>query len=413
MGKNELANNEARCYNRGVKREVHTMQPSKALQTFTAGLAVGLSKPMAGYLHDMVFGISAGHSAMLSEIGRTLAEDADLITTEMRLSRNLANRNMDESAVRVLYLKAVKPFVRDAVVALDFSEIRKEYSEKQEWLCSIWDSSHSEKARGYWLLNIEAIDGDGRHFPLWLEPFSQMAPEYKSQAAVVQNGIQQVASYVGKRCVWVLDRGFDGSRYIEMMEAAGITYCVRQVGKRTVIGEDGRPISTAAIADATPTPHLGKWRYTRKGREYPQFFRYSSALVTFPKDGVLRRLIVVRIPEHKRPLMLLTNDLRDTPGALLRTVVAYLKRWGIEESTRLVKQVFDIENVRAMSFAGIRRLVLFAYLPYGFLCLFAKRAGKRALKALLGAYKSFGDTPRFVYYRLSSAIALVLSRSGP
>jgi hypothetical protein len=95
------------------------MQPSKALQEFTGNLATGQSKPMTGYLRDMIFGISASHSAMLSEVGRALGEDADLITTEMRLSRNLANRNLDESAVRNLYLDAVKPFVREATIALD------------------------------------------------------------------------------------------------------------------------------------------------------------------------------------------------------------------------------------------------------------------------------------------------------
>jgi hypothetical protein len=46
------------------------MQASKALQRFTGELGVGQSKPMAGYLRDMLFGISASHSAMLSEIGR-------------------------------------------------------------------------------------------------------------------------------------------------------------------------------------------------------------------------------------------------------------------------------------------------------------------------------------------------------
>lgn len=64
------------------------------------------------------------------------------------------------------------------------------------------------------------------------------------------------------------------------------------------------------------------------------------------------------------------------------------------------------------SFAGIKRLTLFAYLAYGFLCLFARRAGKRALRAILGAYKSFGRTPHFAYYRLASAIALLI-RAGP
>ena len=130
----------------------------------------------------------------------------------------------------------------------------------------------------------------------------------------------------------------------------------------------------------------------------------------FRKDGKKRRLIVVWVGGREKPIMLLTNSLT---GSALRFVIAYLKRWGIEEGTRLVKQIFDLENVRAMSFAGIRRLTLFAYLAYGFLCLFAKRAGKAALQSLLGLYKSFGDTPHFLYYRLAQAMSLSLLRAGP
>ena len=113
--------------------------------------------------------------------------------------RNLSNRNLNEDAVREQYLSAVEPFIQDAVIALDFSEIRKDYSEKQEWLCDIWDNSRKEKARGYWLLNIEAVDGEGKHFPLWLEPFSQVAEGYKSQAHVVKRGMQRVASHAAGR----------------------------------------------------------------------------------------------------------------------------------------------------------------------------------------------------------------------
>ena len=322
--------------------------------------------------------------------------------------RNLSNRNLNEDAVREQYLSAVEPFIQDAVIALDFSEIRKDYSEKQEWLCDIWDNSRKEKARGYWLLNIEAVDGEGKHFPLWLEPFSQVAEGYKSQAHVVKRGMQRVASHAGKDCVWVLDRGFDGTGYVQMLEDAGLIYCIRQVGKRNVIDSHGELLSTAALAEQVETPHRGTWRQVKDGKEYPHSFRYGSRIVTFPKDGRKRRLIVVR-SGNRAPMMLLTNALN---GSARRYVIAYLKRWGIEEGTRLVKQIFDLENVRAMSFAGIRRLTLFAYLAYGFLFLFAKRIGKDGLR-FVPLYKSFGETPHFLYYRLAWAVSLALLRAGP
>lgn len=391
------------------------MKPSKMLSSFMQAISEGFSKPMKGYVRDMLFGISVGRSTMLSEIGRSLGEEADLITTEMRLSRNLVNRNLDEEPMRERYLEAVSPFVQNAVVALDFSEIRKEYAQKQEWLCGIWDDTRKEKAYGYWLLNVEAIDGTGKHFPLWLEPFSQNAPGYKSQAAVVENGIRQVAEHTGKNCVWVLDRGFDGGNYIEILERAGLTYCVRQTGRRKVIAENGQPALTVEIAERVETPHIGKWRVVEKGREFPVLFHYGSARITFPSDGKARQLIVVRVGKHQRPLMLLTNSMAHSVAAIEKIAIAYFKRWGIEEGTRLVKQIFDLENVRAMSFAGIRRVVLFAYLAYGFLCLFARRAGKTALRLALRFYKSFTPKtpPHFIYYRLAHALALMFLSEGP
>jgi Transposase DDE domain len=391
------------------------MKVSKMMAEFSSKIGAGHSKPMMGYVREMLYGIATGRSTMLSDIGRSLGEDADLITTEMRLSRNLANRNLDDSAMRAHYLEAVKPFVADAVVALDFSEIRKDFSQKQEWLCDIWDNSVKEKAQGYWLLNIEAIDGEERHFPLWLEPFSQNAPEYKSQACTVENALRHVAAVTGKRCIWVLDRGFDGEKYIHMLEAAGVTYGIRQVGKRHVRTDTGRLASTAEIAATMETPHIGKWRAVSHGREYPMLFHYGSTRIEFPKDGTTRQLIVVRIAGHKNPLMILTNSLTRKPEAILKIAIAYFKRWGIEEATRLVKQVFELENVRAMSFAGIQRITLFASLAYGFLCLFAKRAGKTALALALRFYKSFTPNvpPHFIYYRLAHSLAAMLLCEGP
>jgi Transposase DDE domain len=391
------------------------MKPSNMLKEFSNTVSMGQSKPMIGYVRDMLFGVSIGRSVMLSEIGRSLGEDADLITTEMRLSRNLVNANLNEAPLRERYLNAVEPFVQNAVVALDFSEIRKDYSEKQEWLCGIWDDTRKEQGIGYWLLNIEAIDGERRHFPLWLEPFSQNAPGYKSQASVVENGIRNVAAHTGKRCIWVLDRGFDGANYISILESFGLTYCVRQTGRRKVLTEDGTPALTSDIAQKTETPHMGTYSSVSKGREYPFVFRYGTARITFPADGKTRQLIVVRVRNHVKPLMLLTNSTAKTPDAIIKIIVAYFRRWGIEEGTRLVKQIFDLENVRAMSFAGIRRIALFAYLAYGFLCLFARKAGKTALRLVLRFYKSFTPKmpPHFIYYRLAHALAMMFASEGP
>lgn len=44
------------------------MKPSKMLSSFMQALSEGFSKPMKGYVRDMLFGISVGRSTMLSEM---------------------------------------------------------------------------------------------------------------------------------------------------------------------------------------------------------------------------------------------------------------------------------------------------------------------------------------------------------
>lgn len=88
-----LTNNNRLLYS-ALRNGGRKMKPSKMLSSFMQELSEGFSKPMKGYVWDMLFGISVGRSAMLSEIGRSLSEEADLITTEMRLSRNLESRHL-------------------------------------------------------------------------------------------------------------------------------------------------------------------------------------------------------------------------------------------------------------------------------------------------------------------------------
>ena len=52
----------------------------------------------------------------------------------------------------------------------------------------------------------------------------------------------------------------------------------------------------------------------------------------------------------------------------------------------------------------------------GFLCLFARKAGKTAMRLALGFYKSFTPNvpPHFIYYRLANSLAaLFLSEGSP
>jgi hypothetical protein len=63
------------------------------LTKFCSELCAGLSKPLTGFVSQMLFGIQSSQDVKLSNISRSLQEEISLIRTEKRLSRNLRARN--------------------------------------------------------------------------------------------------------------------------------------------------------------------------------------------------------------------------------------------------------------------------------------------------------------------------------
>jgi len=59
------------------------------LTKFSSELCASLSKPLAKFVSQMLFGIQASQDVKLSNIARALKEGISLIDTEKRLSRNL------------------------------------------------------------------------------------------------------------------------------------------------------------------------------------------------------------------------------------------------------------------------------------------------------------------------------------
>ena len=59
------------------------------LTSFSSKISRGLKRPQQKFIHQMIYGILAGNKLHLSEIARSLKEEATLKKTIDRLSRNL------------------------------------------------------------------------------------------------------------------------------------------------------------------------------------------------------------------------------------------------------------------------------------------------------------------------------------
>ena len=92
----------------------------------------------------MIYGIQASRDVKLTSIARTIDEDIPLIQTVTRLSGQIKSKDLTFKIGERL-IEEAKPFIqKDTVLALDLSDISKEYCEKQEGLAPVRDGSTGE-----------------------------------------------------------------------------------------------------------------------------------------------------------------------------------------------------------------------------------------------------------------------------
>jgi len=382
------------------------MKISHKLAQFAAEMGRGCSRPLYKFIRDMLTGMVAKKSIMLSDIGRALNEPTDLLYTEKRLSRNLCHGDMGDSEIRERYLETATADTKGAIVAFDLSEIKKEYAKDMPYLAGVYDASNKATATGYWLTMCEAIRTDGKHIPLWLKAYSQKTPGFVSENAEIIEALRSISNHTDRSAVWVFDRGFDRPKLMDACDGFGITYVIRQIGKRTIVGPDGEESHTYEIASTVKMPYRFAWRSIRHGKAIPIEYQCGSAIVTF-RDGRRMQLLVMRHGAFREPMMMLTNCPDTRRETVLRLCLAYLRRWSVEEATRAIKQCFALENLRPLTWTGIQRMVLFAFLAWAFLCKVAKDIRSKTAK-IFGIAKWFGETPEFFYYRLAESVAILL-----
>ena len=117
------------------------------LTKFSSELCAELTKPLAGFVSQMLFGIQSSQDVKLSNISRSLQEKLPLIQTEKRLSRNLKSAELEKELTPQLVRMGSSRIQPNTVLALDLSDVRKEYAQKMassgefvgNWRAPRWD----------------------------------------------------------------------------------------------------------------------------------------------------------------------------------------------------------------------------------------------------------------------------------
>jgi hypothetical protein len=348
-------------------------------------------------------------NVMLSEIARKLVPFRGITFHALHkaLCRGLKSPRWAAWPIQERYLKQVCTSLgRERVIACDLGDITKPRVRRMPGIQTVHDGSTGELKKGWWLLEMEAIHGPGRkHLPLWLELFSVSRRGYKSQWMIIEKAIRTVVEGIGRRGLWVFDRGFDSERFFAFLGELKVTFLTRVQARRCVIEEQtGKRKSFGALAQGVLEKAPFLWRRRYQG----ETLLMRAGFCAFKMERTQQRLCLIVVQGFGRhPFLLVSNRALRTASEAADLAKRYMQRWGVEEAGRLVKQAFRLENIRVLSWAGLVKLVWCAMWTYGLLCLLRFKQPRRYRK-ILAVYPSFGRTPPFPYYRLAGAVAWLL-----
>lgn len=379
---------------------------------FSGDLSEGLCVAAGRFVSQMVYGIQAAESVLLTEIGRTLEEDIPLAKTEWRLSRNLQRPELEAKIQQNLLRMAAGHVGEDTLLIIDPSDLSKKYAKKMEYLATVRDGSAHDLAQGYWTLNIAGcgLDTDGM-VPLYQRLWSAQAPGFTSENDEILRGIDAVKAHVGRRGLWIMDRGGDRINLFAPLLDRRLRFLFRLVGNRNVI-QGGQTMLAEQAALGCPLWHSKPIVRIEDGEEKIHVLRFGFRRVRLPGREEPLCLLVVR-GLGAQPLMLLTSEpLNRSFKCLWRMVRAYLKRWSIEETIRYAKTCYDLENVRVLNYKGLQNIMpLVLAAMYFAACVLDHDQRLRVMAGYVekAAKRLFGIAD-FKYYALADGMRALFAR---
>ena len=384
------------------------------LGEFSGRLCAGLSKPARRFVSEALYGIAARGSVRLSEIGRALEETVSLAKTETRLSRNLGREELRGHVGGAVLREGSARIGKRTLLVLDISDIAKPYAEKMQYLARVRDGSTGDIVDGYWLCQVIGVENQAAAIvPLYSALYSQKAPDFQSENEEIKTAFREVSVACGGRGVWIVDRGGDrGELYAPLLDA-GQSFIIRNTGQRHLLS-GRRKVATADLAETCPMLYATHVVREEKDKEVCRRLDYGFRPVRLPEHPEVPLWLVVVRGLGEKPMVLLTNlPLRKNRKVLWWVVSAYLTRWRIEEAIRFIKQSYDLEDIRVLSYARLRNMAVLVNAVAFFTAVVLGTRIKLEILAthLLRASKRLFGIPDFRLYALADGIREVCARA--
>jgi hypothetical protein len=304
---------------------------------------------------------------------------------------------------------------QDTLIVIDPTDIRKLYAKKMEYLARVRDGSTGEIGNGYSACLAVACESGGRRItPLHMRLWSSEAEGFISQNDEVLGVIDQISSRAKKRGIYVIDRGGDGDWLFDGLDRRKLDYIVRLVGNRNLL--HGRRTAPAEeLAASCPMKHIEiVTRETGDGvKSYKLEFGAMTVALPQRPDKPLRMVVVKGFGE--RPMLLLTTLAGTTSRkSLWQVVEGYLTRWRVEDAIRFVKQSYNLEDIRVLTYRRLKNMVALLLAVIYFNCVWL--AGRLRCEILTTnithAAKRIYGVAEFLHYAVADGLGRLFTRHG-
>ena len=383
---------------------------------FSGELCKGMGVVASRFVEETVFGLSCSGSVRLTEIGRALEEKIPLHATHKRLSRNLADESLEHNLGRNVLELGCKHINEDTLLIVDPSDIQKKYAKKMQYIAEVRDGSEDTIGKGYWLCEVVGCEvGSNQIIPLAQQLWSQDAPDFKSDNDEILRLVERVRQSTGGCGIIVYDRGSDWRRLlVPWTQDDTCRYLVRQRGDRHLLYKR-KAISGLELASLCQTPYSAKIVKEKEGEEKTYFIEFGFMPVRLPECPKRALWLVVVKSFGKTRLMILTTEpMRRNRIVLWWAVEAYLTRWRVEDTIRFIKQSYDFEDIRVLTYNRLKNMATLVLAASYFAAVWLGTTTKLKILAMhaMNAAKRIFGIPDFRYYALADGISAIFKRIG-
>jgi len=367
-----------------------TEKVKRKIKSVVTKVSGDLSKPKRKFMLEMLTGSLSTQSSNLTSIARSLKEDTDIKHTSKRIHRHISTSGEFLDIANKYTLHSCQSLISDeTLICLDGGDISYIQAVSYEYMSIVHDGSSGKRRLGYPLNMVICRNGDSAPFPVMLEIFNRHI-DYTSDNTYTLNLINRFMRIHGNKGIWTMDRGYDSKLIMNYILECGGKFNIRQKGNRHLL-VNGLKKSVSDIASGI----------TRR-------YRHNGGSLGYKKCYMENYPVTLIYYKYGNTDLMLLNSGHITKKRLAcHRIDGYLRRWGVEESYRFIKQSFGLERCCIRKFAGIKCLLGIILLAWKIL---EDVSGDEEVRLIVEkAAKACKKKVIFYFYRIINGIKNILS----